>query len=112
MNKCLLCGEEKELQKHHVVPKCVIRDINPKSLLIDKTIDLCDGCHKACHEALLKHIMVDKKKKLSFTNIRYEILKKWFSSNHQQVWKEWKVWYNRLIKNWISKSLNECSDDE
>ena len=51
MSKCILCEREKELTKHHLIPKKLHKRFRKKKVDIDlnQTINLCIDCHNHIH---------------------------------------------------------------
>jgi len=50
-DRCFLCGEAGELQRHHLVPKFITR-FYPNLKGKGGTIDLCPTCHDKVHYLL------------------------------------------------------------
>ena len=97
IGKCRLCGKERELTKHHLIPKSIIKQINEKSDLIKLLIYLCEDCHKELHNSFITHIIQARKydgyNKLDALN--YLLIKDFLKSNHKEIYKEW---HERLVE--------------
>lgn len=57
-NKCVCCGSEENLTRHHVVPKCFRKHfpINYKNHFNHDVLILCDSCHKKYTVIFQKYI--------------------------------------------------------
>ena len=49
---CYFCGTEKDLTKHHIIPKELLKFAKPYNHTIGETEWLCDDCHKKLHKLL------------------------------------------------------------
>ena len=52
---CELCGAAAELERHHLIPRTVIRRVRPEAFQ-NRVIKICSPCHRAIHESFLDHL--------------------------------------------------------
>lgn len=49
---CYFCGTKRDLTKHHIIPKELLKFAKPYNHTLGETEWLCDDCHKKFHELL------------------------------------------------------------
>ena len=49
---CYFCGTEKEITKHHIIPKELLKFAKPYNHILGETELMCDRCHKKFHKLL------------------------------------------------------------
>ena len=110
MPKCGLCGESKVVTKHHLIPKSVVRSVNPKSKLKDMIVKLCEDCHSQVHFSFLNHMIMmakvdgyDRK-----DAIKFQILKGYLRGMHPKAYKDW----GRYWKDFLNDAMKEFDEED
>lgn len=101
MSECKICEKEKATQMHHLIPKSIVRKINPESRMKDMLVSICDTCHKAIHFHYLEHIMIESKWNVEdkFGSMKYHMLKKFMKAKYPNIWKDWRDYYKEFAEN-------------
>lgn len=88
---CVLCKREKELTKHHLIPKTLHKRYRKKfgKLRLKETVDVCDDCHSQIHKLFTEKELALEYNTLelllesagchhivSYNNIRIEVIEK------------------------------------
>jgi len=119
MKSCKLCEKAKGVSSHHVIPKNIIKAINPKSELKDLTVDLCNHCHREIHFSFVHHLIMTKKfdgyNRLHA--IKYSLLKRYLLDKHKLVFNKFQKWWKIFLEFEVEEMSNpnreipECPDD-
>jgi len=99
MVKCKLCEKNEATSKHHVIPKNVIKQINPDSKIKDIVIRLCDDCHEHIHFAYLNHLIMTKRMDgyNRFNSVKYIVLKDYLKSKYKKIYSEFFIYWKKFV---------------
>jgi len=102
---CKLCEKDYACSKHHIIPKSIVKKINPDSKLKDTILVLCENCHKEVHYSFVNHLIMTKR--ISGYNklnaISYLVLKSFLRAKYITIWNE----YRKHFKNFLEESMKE-----
>ena len=101
---CELCGNMDRLERHHLVPRTVVKDIQPESNVFKNwIIKVCPSCHKRIHQSFLDHLRlagnvegledVD-----AFAVIKYQIIKRFLKERHPGLYKQWRIFLDEFTE--------------
>ena len=111
MIQCKLCKKEVEkLQKHHLIPQCVVKEIDKNNKEFNKfIIFVCDDCHQKIHNAFITHLVMTGKIK-GFSKMRaieYNLIKDFLFEKDPRIWEEYKG-YKKEVLNEFFKELDNA----
>jgi hypothetical protein len=113
-DKCELCGAMEKLQRHHLVPKSVLRALppRPQGWFTNPTIIVCDICHKKIHESFLDHLRRSGKVEGledvdAFAVIKYQLIKRFLKEKHPGMYKEWRIFLDEFTESVFTEMEKE-----
>ena len=97
--KCAICGIKTATENHHLIPKYVIKRINPNCTFRNVTAPLCDLCHNELHMSFINHAVMKAHKAKDYN--RFDVIKYYACINFIQehgLFKDWKKYWHQFLK--------------
>jgi hypothetical protein len=104
-NKCKLCGKEANLQKHHLIPKCVIKAVQETPTEVSNmVIKVCPDCHRKIHESFLDHLQLSGdvhgfEGMDVYGCMKYHLIKDFLKARHHTIYLEWRNYLKEFVAN-------------
>lgn len=96
---CELCNKKEAIRCHHLIPRNILKKINPNSPLKKKKAMLCRNCEMECHYGFLAFLIeAEQCDGYNRVNaIKYSLLKRFLHTVHPNIYKKWVDWFKRFL---------------